>query len=145
MPLFSRLFELPFFESLLPDRLKPVKDEYISDQYSQALISETEKLIEDIIQLSEMERTNRLFKRKTPQYKILLKIKKKRMRLDFSDQKGSDAPIKKRMIIDIYRKIYKQITVLVRLLKRRFTTLTKAIPMFVLSSAPLICKEFYIN
>ncbi|QOY35777.1 hypothetical protein AWH56_024490 [Anaerobacillus isosaccharinicus] len=107
MPLFSRLFEIPFFENLLPDRLKPVKDEYISDQYSQSLFLETEKLIEDIIQLSEMERINRIFKRKTPQVKILLKIKKKRMRLDFSDQKGAEAPIKKRIIIDIYRKIYK--------------------------------------
>lgn len=107
MPLFSRLFEIPFFENLLPDRLKPVKDEYISDQYSQALFLETEKLIEDIIQLSEMERINRIFKRKTPQVKILLKIKKKRMRLDISDQRGAEAPIKKRIIIDMYRKIYK--------------------------------------
>ncbi|RXJ04025.1 hypothetical protein DS745_01145 [Anaerobacillus alkaliphilus] len=107
MPLFSRLFEIPFFESLLPDRLKPVKDEYISDQYSQSLFSDTEKFIDDIINLSEMERINRVFKRKTTQFKILLKIKKKRMRLDFSDQRGSEAPIKKRIIIDIYRKIYK--------------------------------------
>jgi hypothetical protein len=107
MPLFSRLFENPFFENLLPDRLKPVKDEYISDQYSQALFSETEKLIDDIVQLSEMERINRIFKRKTPQFKILLKIKKKRMRLDFSDIRGSEAPIKKRIIIDVYRKIFK--------------------------------------
>jgi hypothetical protein len=107
MPLFSRLFEIPFFENLLPDRLKPVKDEYISDQYSQALLLETEKLIDDIIQLSEMERINRIFKRNSPQYKILLKIKKKRMRLDISDQRRSEAPIKKRIIIDMYRKIYK--------------------------------------
>ncbi len=107
MPLFSRLFEIPFFESLLPDRLKPVKDEYISDQYSHALFTETEKFIDDIINLSEMERINRVFKRKTTQFKILLKIKKKRMRLDICDQRGSESPIKKRVIIDIYRKIYK--------------------------------------
>lgn len=107
MPLFSRLFEIPFFESLLPDRLKPVKDEFISDQYSQVLLLETEKFIDDIIQLSELERNNRTFNRKTTQFKIVLKFKKKRLKLDISDQKGSEAPIKKRIIIDIYRKIYR--------------------------------------
>lgn len=107
MPLFNRLLESPLFENWLPDRLKPVKDEFISDQYSQTLLSETEKFIDDIIELSDMERINRHFKKNTSQVKINLKIKKKRMKLDISDQKRSEAPIKKRMIIDVYRKIYK--------------------------------------
>ncbi len=107
MPLFNRLLESPLFENWLPDRLKPVKDEFISDQYSQTLLSETEKFIDDIIELSDMERINRHFKKNTSQVKINLKIKKKRLKLDISDQKRSEAPIKKRMIIDVYRKIYK--------------------------------------
>jgi hypothetical protein len=107
MPLFTRLFELPFFESWLPDRLKPVNDEFISDQYSQALLLETENFIDGVIQLTEIERINRTFKKKTNQVKIHLKITKKRIRLDFSDQKFSEAPIKKRVIIDVYRKMYK--------------------------------------
>jgi hypothetical protein len=107
MSLFTRLFELPFFESWLPDRLKPVNDEFISDQYSQALILETENFIDGVIQLTEINRINRTFKKKTNQVKIFLKIKKKRIRLDFSDQKFSEAPIKKRVIIDVYRKMYK--------------------------------------
>lgn len=109
MPLFSRLFEIPFFENLLPDRLKPVKDEYVSDQYSQSLFSETEKFIDGVIQLTEIERINRVFKRKTTQHKIILKVKRKRIRLDICDQRGSEAPIKKRIIIDIYRKIFKSV------------------------------------
>lgn len=107
MPLFTRLFELPLFESWLPDRLKPVKDDYISDQYSQALFLETESFLEGVIQLTEIERINRTFKKKTNQVKITLKVRKKRIRIDISDQKFSDAPIKKRIIIDVYRKIYK--------------------------------------
>lgn len=107
MPLFNRLIEIPFFENWLPDRLKPLKDEFISDQYSQALLKEAEKLIEDVINLSEMDRINRNFKKNTSQVKISLKIKKKRMKLDISDQKRSEAPIKKRLVIDVYRKIYK--------------------------------------
>ncbi|WNF38094.1 hypothetical protein RJD24_06615 [Bacillaceae bacterium IKA-2] len=107
MPIFTRLFEMPFFESWLPDRLKPVKDDYISDQYSQALFLETESFLEGVIQLTEIERINRTFKKKTNQVKITLKVRKKRIRIDISDQKFSDAPIKKRIIIDVYRKIYK--------------------------------------
>ncbi len=107
MPLFNRLLEIPLFENWLPDRLKPVKDEFISDQYSQTLLTETENFINEIINLSDMERINRHFKKNTSQVKINLKIKKKRMRLDFGDQKRSEAPIKKRIIIDVYRKIYK--------------------------------------
>lgn len=107
MPLFTRLFEIPLFESWLPDRMKSVKEEFISDQYSQALILETESFLEGVIQLTEIERINRTFKKKTNQVKVNLKIRKKRIRLDFSDQKFSDSPIKKRIIIDVHRKIYK--------------------------------------
>lgn len=107
MPLFNRLLEIPFFENWLPDRMKPIKEDFVSDQYSHALLKETEKFLEDIIQLSEIERINRTFKRKTAQLKIVVKIKKKRIRLDISDQKHSEAPIKKRIIIEVYRKIYK--------------------------------------
>ncbi len=107
MPLFSRLSEISFLESFLPDRLKPLKDDFLSDQYSQALLLETERFIDEIIQLTEIKQLNRAFKRKTTQFKLLVKIKKKRIKLDISDQKGSEAPIKKRIIIDIYRKIYK--------------------------------------
>lgn len=107
MTLINRILELPFFESWLPDRLRPVKEEIISDQYSQALLLETEKFIDDIIQVSEIERMNRVFKRKTTQMKLQIKIRKKRLRLDICDQKLSEAPIKKRIIIEIFRKIYK--------------------------------------
>lgn len=107
MPLINHLLNIPFLEKWIPDRLKPVPLDIVSDQYSQTLIKETEIFIEDIIQLSETEKTNRIFKRKSKEYKLSLKIRKKRMKLDISDQKGAMSPIKKRVIIDLYRKIYK--------------------------------------
>ncbi|OIJ14758.1 hypothetical protein BKP37_07195 [Anaerobacillus alkalilacustris] len=107
MTLINRILELPFFESWLPDRLRPVKEVIISDQYSQALLLETEKFIDDIIQVTEIERMNRVFKRKTTQMKLQIKIRKKRLRIDICDQKLSEAPIKKRIIIEVFRKIYK--------------------------------------
>lgn len=107
MSFINQLLKVSFIEKLVPDRLKPVSLDILSDQYSQQLLKETEVFIEDIIKLTEKEKINRIFKRKSNDFKLLLKIRKKRMKLDIADLKGGKSPIKKRIVIDQYRKIYK--------------------------------------
>lgn len=107
MSFINQLLKISFLEKWVPDRLKPVSLDILSDQYSQLLLKEAEVFIEDIIQSSEKQKTNRIFKRKSSDYKLIVKIRKKRMKLDIADQKGGKSPIKKRIVIDQYRKIYK--------------------------------------
>ncbi|MCD8500903.1 MAG: hypothetical protein LRY71_03510 [Bacillaceae bacterium] len=87
MSFINQLLKISFLEKWVPDRLKPVSLDILSDQYSQLLLKEAEVFIEDIIQSSEKQKTNRIFKRKSSDYKLILKIRKKRMKLDIADQK----------------------------------------------------------
>ncbi|MBU8907326.1 hypothetical protein [Desertibacillus haloalkaliphilus] len=106
--MFKSLVELPWVERFLPERLKPVNDELLSNAHSQLLIKETEKLLDKSAKQAPKPNSTQTFKKKEKEYVITLKIKKRKISILAYDTKQSGAAIKKRFFIECFRKYIKE-------------------------------------
>ncbi|MEB1806767.1 MAG: hypothetical protein LPK26_05655 [Bacillaceae bacterium] len=105
--MLNRLLEIPWIESILPDRLRPVQDEILSDEATLETLHEAERILEHVIKQSSKYSKNRTVKKKHHEYVITVKIKKKMISLTILDTYYSKSKYKKRIYIQCYRKYFK--------------------------------------
>ncbi|MFV8828295.1 hypothetical protein [Alkalihalobacterium sp. APHAB7] len=105
--MLNRLLEIPWIESILPDRLRPVQDEILSDEATLETLHEAERILEHVIKQSGKYSKNRTVKKKHHEYVITVKIKKKMISLTILDTYYSKSKYKKRIYIQCYRKYFK--------------------------------------
>lgn len=99
--------ERKWYESFLPNYLKPLRDPQIESLYTKEMITEAVEFISDLSSLSELPRLNKTFKRNIKGFLFKVKIKPKKLHLELLDTKKSSDPIKKRIYITTFRKEFK--------------------------------------
>ncbi|UOE92271.1 hypothetical protein [Alkalihalobacillus sp. LMS39] len=107
--MWKDLFDMSWMEKFLPDRMRTVRDDILSDQATLDLLQETERILGKLIEQTSKYQQNRTLQKKTINYKIIIKIRKKRIKLQIQDTYQSRSPIKKRIYIDCYRKHFKAV------------------------------------
>ncbi|OLO42503.1 hypothetical protein BTR23_00340 [Alkalihalophilus pseudofirmus] len=105
--MLNRLLEIPWIESILPDRLRPVQDEILLEEATLHTLHEAERILEHVIQQSSKYSKNRTIKKKHHEYVITVKIKKKLISLNIIDTYYSKSKYKKRIYIQCFRKYFK--------------------------------------
>lgn len=96
-----------WLDIFVPDRFRPIDDRILSDSYSQSLIKETEHVLDKLIEQSNKYNANRTIRKRQLEYKILIKIKKKKISVVFQDTHLSKSNIKKKIYLQCYRKYFK--------------------------------------
>lgn len=99
--------ELPWLERFLPNRLRTVNDEILADQKSIDLLQETERILDKLIEQGNKYNNKRTIKKRHLEYKIFIKITRKKISLAFQDTHLSKATYKKKFYIQCFRKYYK--------------------------------------
>ncbi|WP_025026884.1 hypothetical protein [Caldalkalibacillus mannanilyticus] len=109
MSFIDLLLANPVLEKMVPDRYRQLDDQIIYDQATISLIQRTEQLLDEMIeQPSSVLRYRKTFTKHSTEFQITLKINRKKIWLHFADTHRSSASIKKRIIIECYRKYVKE-------------------------------------
>lgn len=96
-----------WLEIFLPNHYRPVEDEILADEYSLKLLEETERILDKLIEQGNKYNSNRTIRKRHLEYKIVIKIKKKKISLTIADTHLSKSKYKKRIYLQSYRKYYK--------------------------------------
>ncbi|MBU9711325.1 hypothetical protein [Evansella tamaricis] len=103
----EQIWEQKWFEALLPNYLKPLRDPQVETEFTKDMIEEAEEFLSDLASLSELPRINKTFKRNIKGFLFKVKIKPKKIHLELLDTKKSSDSVKKRIYITIFRKQFK--------------------------------------
>ncbi|RNA69205.1 hypothetical protein [Alteribacter keqinensis] len=103
----EKLLHQEWIQPFLPNYMKPLHEPRIEEDATSLMVHETEEFLSDLASLSELPRLNKTFKRKIKGFLLKVKIKPKKLHLEMHDTKRSQALIKKRIYITIYRKSVK--------------------------------------
>ncbi|WP_017727959.1 hypothetical protein [Halalkalibacterium ligniniphilum] len=101
------LQEWPFFHVFVPSHRKPVDSHILGDEASRKLISDTEALLNKMVNQSLGQNQRKTVRRKHKERRIIVKINQKRIRVIMMDTKFSSAAVQKRMFIECFRKYVK--------------------------------------
>ncbi|WP_078553345.1 hypothetical protein [Bacillus alkalicellulosilyticus] len=107
--MFKDFIDMPWLQSFLPDRMRTVDDDILSEPASLQLIQETERILDKLIEQSSKYQSNRTINKKSINFKITIKIKKKKILVQMQDLHQSHAPVKKRIYIECFRKYFKAV------------------------------------
>ncbi len=101
------LSESSFFRFLTPAHRRPVEEHLLRDEATKKLLTQTENLLDNIIQKSDGYNRKRSIRRKQKEFHIKVKITHKLIKVTLSDTKHSRSPVHKQFNIVCYRKYRK--------------------------------------
>ncbi|MFD2704497.1 hypothetical protein [Salibacterium lacus] len=96
----------PWLERFLPDRMRPVDDHIFSDAHGLVIVQETEGALDRLIEYGRQIKSSQNFKKNGDTFHFRLKVNQKRMKLLSYENHKSKAAIKKRIVIEYFRKSY---------------------------------------
>ncbi|WP_100407273.1 hypothetical protein [Bacillus solitudinis] len=94
-------------EMFTPAHRRPVDEHLLRDEATRLLISNTEQLLNVMIEKANGQNKKLTFKRKHKNWRLKIKASQKFIKVIMNDSKHSTAPIHKRMTIVCYRKYIK--------------------------------------
>lgn len=96
-----------WLEIFLPNRYRLVDDEILADEYSLKLLTETERILDKLIEQGNKYNSNRTIRKKHLEYKITIKIKKKKISVTIADTHLTKSRYQKKIFLQSYRKYFK--------------------------------------
>lgn len=96
-----------WLEIFLPNYFKTVEDYVFSDEYSIQILQEAEDIITKLIKQGNKYTANRTIRKKHLEYKIVVKIRRKKISVMIQEAPLAKTKYKKKIVLRCYRKHYK--------------------------------------